>query len=226
MPIYNEKNTVEEVIKKIEEVDLGAVGKEIILVDDGSTDGTRDILKKLENKYKVIYHVKNRGRGAAMRTGFAAASGDVVLVQDADFEFNPQNYPALIKPILEGKADVVFGSRFSNKEFHHVFLLFHLANQFLTLVSNILNGQHLTDMLTGYKVFRRDKLQEILPHLTSERFQLEPELAAQISKKKYRICELPLSFQGRMRTYEGGKKIHWKDGFILLWFTIKFGLFK
>lgn len=226
MPIFNEKNMILDVIKGVEQVDLGDIEKEIILVDDGSTDGTRDILKNLENKYKVIYHEKNRGRGAAMRTGFGTASGDIILVQDADFEFNPRNYPALIKPILEGKADVVYGSRFLNKEFRHVFLLFHFANKFITYVSNVLGGLRLTDMLTCHKVFKKEVLQEILPHLISERFELEPEITAQISKRGYRLCEVPLLFQGRLRTYKEGKKIHWRDGLILLWFTIKFNLFK
>lgn len=226
MPIFNEKNMISDVLKRVEQIDLGGIEKEIILVDDGSTDGTKDILKNLENKHKVIYHEKNRGRGAAMRTGFAVASGDIIMVQDADFEFNPKNYPALIKPILEDKADVVYGSRFLNKEFRHVYFLFHFANKFITYVSNILGGLHLTDMLTGYKVFKKETLQEILPHLTSERFELEPEITAQISKRGYRLCEVPLLFQGRMRTYEGGKKIRWIHGLILLWFTIKFNLFK
>lgn len=226
MPVFNEKNIISDVLKEVEQVDLGNIEKEIILVDDGSTDGTRGILKNLENKYKVIYHPKNRGRGAAMRSGFGAASGDIVLVQDADFEFNPLNYPALMKPILDDKADVVYGSRFLNKEFRHVFFLFHLANKLITYVSNVLGGLHLTDMLTGYKVFKKEAIKEILPYLTSERFELEPEITVQITKGGYRLCEVPLLFQGRLRTYEEGKKIHWMDGLVLLWFTIKFNLFK
>lgn len=226
IPIYNEKNTILEIIEKVEEVNVGAVEKEIILVDDGSTDGTREILKGLEDKYKVVYHSKNQGRSMSVRTGFAAASGEVVLVQDADFEFNPQNYPALIRPILEGKVDIVFGSRFLNKDYHHVFLLFHVANKALTGLSNILTGMHLTDMLTGHKVFKKEVIREILPHLTSERFELDSELVVQISRRKYRICEVPLLFQGRSRTYKEGKKIHWKDGLVIFWSIIKFNLFK
>ena len=224
IPVFNEKKTVLEILKKIEEISLPKIKKEIILVDDGSTDGTREILKGLEQKYQVIYHKKNMGKGTALRTGFAAATGDIILVQDADLEYNPQNYSSLLKPILDNKADVVYGSRFLNREFHHVFLLSHFANKFLTWFSNLLTGFHLTDMWTGYKAFKKEAIQEILPHLTGKRFEIEPELTAWVSKKKYRLQETPLSFKGQNRTRQEGKKISWKDGVLSLWYMIKFNL--
>jgi len=226
IPIYNEKNTIFEILERVESIRLKDVEQEIILVDDGSYDGTRNILKGLEQKYRVIYHSKNMGKGMALRTGFAAASGDVVLVQDADLEYNPQNYPNLLKPILENEADVVYGSRFLNREFRHVFFLSHLANKFLTWFSNILTGFRLSDMWTGYKVFKKDVIKEILPNLTAYRFEIEPELTAWISKKKYRLKEIPLSFAGENRTIAEGKKITWKDGLYSLWYMIKFNLLR
>lgn len=224
VPVYNEKNTIEETLKRVEEITLSGIDEEIILVDDGSTDGSREILRELANKYQVIFHSKNMGKGVALRTGFAKATGDIILVQDADLEYNPQNYPNLLRPILDNEAEVVYGSRFLNREFRHVFFLSHLANKFLTWFSNVLTGLHLTDMWTGYKVFKKEAIQEILPHLTAERFEIEPELTAWISKKKYRICEVPLSFAGKNRTLAEGKKITWKDGICSLWQMVKFNL--
>ncbi len=226
IPVYNEKNTILEILKRVEEMPLPDMEKEIILVDDGSSDGTGDVLRGLENKYRVIYHLKNMGKGMALRNGFKAATGDIVLVQDADLEYNPQNYPNLLKPILEGRAEVVYGSRFLNREFHHVFFLSHLANKFLTWFSNILTGLNLTDMWTGYKVFKKEAIKEILPKLTAQRFEIEPELTALISKKKYRLLEVPLSFSGQNRTLAEGKKITWKDGFRSIWQMIKFNLLR
>jgi len=224
VPVYNEKNTIAEILRRVEEMALPGVEKEIILVDDGSSDGSREVLKTLEQQYRVVYHPQNMGKGMALRTGFAQATGDIILVQDADLEYNPQNYPSLLKPILEGRAEVVYGSRFSNREFRHVFFISHLANKFLTWFSNVLTGFRLTDMWTGYKVFKKEAIKGILPHLTAKRFEIEPELTAWISKKKYRILEVPLSFMGENRTMAEGKKITWKDGFYSLWHMIKFNL--
>lgn len=226
IPVYNEKNTILEILKRVEDAPLSGVEKEIIIVDDGSSDGTREVLRGLEAKYRIIYHPQNMGKGMALRTGFGAATGDIVLIQDADLEYNPQNYPNLLKPILDGQAEVVYGSRFLNREFRHVFFLSHLANKFLTWFSNILTGFHLTDMWTGYKVFKKEAIGAILPELTAKRFEIEPELTAQISKKKYRLKEIPLSFMGENRTLTEGKKITWKDGLYSLWHMIKFNLLK
>ncbi len=224
VPVYNEKNTIHEILKRVEDVRLPDIEKEIIIVDDGSSDGTRDVLKTLEQKYRVVYHPQNMGKGMALRTGFAQAQGEIILVQDADLEYNPQNYPALLKPILNNEADVVYGSRFLNRKFHHVFFLSELANKFLTWFSNVLTGFRLTDMWTGYKVFSKAAIKEILPHLTAKRFEIEPELTAWISKKKYRIHEVPLSFMGENRTLAEGKKITWQDGLYSLWHMIRFNL--
>ena len=224
IPVYNEKKTILEILKRVEDVELAGVEKEIVIVDDGSSDGTRGVLRGLEAKYRVIYHERNMGKGTALRTGFGVATGHVVLVQDADLEYNPKNYPGLLKPILEDEADVVYGSRFLNREFRHVFLLSHLANKFLTWLSNVLTGFHLTDMWTGYKVFKKEAIKEILPHLTAKRFEIEPELTAWISKKKYRLKEVPLSFIGENRTITEGKKITWRDGVSSVWYMLKFNL--
>ena len=226
IPIYNEQKTLQKILQKVEDVKLDNLEKEIILVDDYSTDGTRNILKELENKYKVFYHDKNQGKGSALRTGFKHATGDFVIIQDADLECDPRNYPTLIKPILEGKSDVVFGSRFKEKKFSHFSYWFYLGNKFLTRLSNFLTGLNLTDIWTGYKVFKKEVIQEILPHLTAKRFEIEPELIALVSKKKYRICEIGLSFLGRPRTSKEGKKLSWKDGVKSLWYIAKFNLFK
>jgi len=226
IPAFNEKNTILETLKEVKAVDIGDIQKEIIIIDDGSTDGTQKILKKLENRYKIIYHKKNQGKGMTLRHGFAQAIGDIILIQDADLECNPQNYPALIKPILDGKADVVFGSRFLNKEFRHPSFWFDWGNKFLTAFSNFLTGMHLTDIWTGYKVFKKGVVEEILPYLTAQRFEIEPELTARVAKKKYRILEVPLLFQGHLRPHREGKKIKWQDGLVAIWYIIKFNLFK
>jgi glycosyltransferase involved in cell wall biosynthesis len=180
----------------------------------------------LENQYEVIYHHKNQGKGTAIRNGFARAQGDIVLIQDADLECDPRNYPTLIQPILEGKADVVFGSRFKSGTFRHFSSWFYLGNKFLTGFSNLITGLKITDMWTGYKVFRIKIIQEILPYLKAERFEIEPELTAMVSKGKYRFLEVPLAFLGRPRTPEEGKKMNWKVGFAALWFMIKFKFFR
>lgn len=226
IPVFNEKNTVLALLKKVVDIDLGDIKKEIVLIDDGSTDGTKEILKTLEGQHKIIYHEKNQGKGAAVRTGFKNASGDLVLIQDADLEYDPQNYRNLMKPILDGKADVVFGSRFLNPQFRHVSKLSHLANIVLTGFSNLLTGLKLTDMWTCHKIFKKEVVDAILPELTGNRFEIEPEMTALIAKKKFRVVEVPLSVLGTFRTIKEGKKVRMKDGVVSIWYMIKFNLLR
>ena len=222
--IYNEEKTLEEILKQIEAVNLQALTKEIVLVDDGSTDKTRDILKNLENKYRVIYHEKNRGKGAAIQTGFSHITGDFIIIQDADLEYDPNEYSRLLKPLMDGKADVVYGSRFIGSDSHRVLYFWHnLGNKFLTTLSNIFTDLNLTDMETCYKAFTKEAVAKILPRLTSNRFGIEPEITAQVAKNHLRIFEVGISYSGR--TYTEGKKINWKDGLAAVWHIIKFNLF-
>ncbi len=216
IPVYNERQWVRELVSRVQQV---PIPKEIILVDDCSTDGTLDILKELEQEgCKVIYQPKNQGKGAALRTGFQHATGDVVIVQDADLEYDPAEFPKLIQPILEGKADVVYGSRFIGEQ-HRVLYFWHsIANWCLTTASNMFTNLNLTDMETCYKVFRREVLQGMV--LKSNRFGFEPEFTAKVAKKKVRIFEIPISYSGR--TYEEGKKIGLKDAFQALFCIFRF----
>ena len=225
IPVFNEKNTIAEILKRIEAVDLD-VKKEIIIVDDFSTDGTRDILEKLDaGKYKIIFQEKNCGKGAALKKGFLAATGDIVLIQDADLEYDPKDYQKLIGPILTNRADVVYGSRFLTSEPKRVLYIWHLVgNLFLTGLSDLLTGLTFSDMETCYKAFRKEVVDSFKHQLKSERFGIEPELTARVARGKWRIYEVGISYYGR--TYTEGKKINWKDGLAAIWHIIKFNLFK
>ena len=224
IPVYNEEKTLSKLMERIHSVDLD-FDKEIIFVDDGSTDNSRNLLKGYEKGgHKVIFQPQNKGKGAAIREGFGAATGDVVLVQDADLEYDPKEYPMLIQPILEGKADVVYGSRFITAFPRRVLYFNHyMANKLITFLSNVFTGLNLSDMETGYKVFSHKAIKEILPCLKANRFGIEPELTAQVSKHKFKVYEVGISYHGR--TYGEGKKITWKDGVAALWHIIRFNLF-
>lgn len=217
IPVYNEVHNIREILTRVQATKLA---KEIVVVDDGSQDGTRDILSKLDGKGKVrvILHEKNQGKGAAVVTGMNAAKGDVLLIQDADLEYDPRDYPALLLPIKEGRADVVYGSRFLGAP-HRVAMFWHqVANQLLTFMTNILYDSILTDMETGYKVFRREVIQGM--KIRSKRFNFEPEFTAKVLKRKYRIYEVPISFNPR--DYSEGKKIGLKDAFEAVWALIRY----
>ena len=220
IPVYNEKKTLSELICRVEAVKLE---KEIIIVDDASTDGTRDLLKKYEEqeRFKVIYQSKNAGKGSALRAGFDMAEGEIIIVQDADLEYDPKEYPLLIEPILDGRADVVYGSRFLGGT-HRVFFFWHyVGNKVLTTLSNMCTNLCLTDMETGYKVFRRTVLDSFI--LKCNRFGFEPEFTSKVARHAFRVYEVPISYSGR--GYEEGKKIDWKDGVAALWFIFRFRFF-
>ena len=223
IPCYNEARTIRTIVDRVRAAPVAE--KEIIVVDDCSRDGTRDILRKQIAPLvdKVIYHDVNQGKGAALRTGFAAATGDVVIVQDADLEYDPQEYPLLMKPIVDGKADVVFGSRFAGGQPHRVVYFWHMVgNKFLTLLSNMATNINLTDMETCYKLFRREVIQKI--KIEENRFGFEPEITAKVSKLGVVIYEVGISYYGR--TYAEGKKIGWRDGFRALWAIIRYNLLR
>ncbi len=220
MPCFNEVTTIAQIVSAVQSVPLDM---EIVIVDDYSTDGTRAKLAELAklDGVRVLYHEQNMGKGAALRTGFAAAEGDIVVIQDADMEYDPMEYPKLIKPIEDGKADVVYGSRFIGGQSHRVLYFWHyLGNRFLTLLSNMLTNLNLTDMETCYKVFKRDVIQSI--KIEEARFGFEPEITAKISRKACRIYEVGISYSGR--TYEEGKKIGWKDGVRAIWCILKYNI--
>jgi glycosyltransferase involved in cell wall biosynthesis len=221
IPVYNEVGTIEEIVSRVRAVPLE---KEILIVDDGSTDGTRQRLEDIVGRddVKVLYHERNKGKGAALRTGFAAATGDVVITQDADLEYDPRDYRALLEPILDGRADVVYGSRFLGGPHRVLFFWHYVGNRVLTLLSNALSNLNLTDMETGYKVFRREILSD-LP-LRSNRFGFEPEFTVKIAKRMLRVYEVPISYSGR--TYAEGKKITWRDGVVAIFALLRFRLFE
>lgn len=217
VPVYNEVSTLETIVKKLEETDFCGLEKEIILIDDYSTDGTRDLYSKFP--YKVLYHDYNQGKGAALRTGFKDATGDIIVIQDADLEYDPVDYAPLIKLILDGKADVCYGTRLAGGKPSRSFMFTHwLGNKFLSLTTNILYGSTLTDMETCYKAFRADFIKGI--EIKSNRFDFEPEITAKVLKRGARLYELPVSYYGR--EFSEGKKITWVDGFHALWALVKF----
>jgi glycosyltransferase involved in cell wall biosynthesis len=220
IPVYNERDTVLEVIEHVRAT--GMVG-EIIVVDDGSTDGTREALDGVNHPdVRVFRHEKNGGKGSALKTGFARVTGDVVIVQDADLEYDPREYPVLVAPIAEGKADVVYGTRFAGGTHRVLFFWHYIGNRLLTLFSNMLTNLNLTDMETCYKVFRADVVRKI--NIRSMRFGVEPELTAKVARMGCRIYEVPISYYGR--DYTEGKKISWRDGVAAVWHILKFRFFK
>lgn len=221
IPAYNEEATIESVLKALYAAKLPKL--EVIVVDDGSRDQTRKILKKIEKKYidTLIFREQNGGKGAALRDGIAKATGDFVVIQDADLEYDPNDLPAVLQPLLDGRADVVYGSRFMGSSAHRVVYYWHyLANKSLTTLSNIFNNLNLSDMETGYKMFKRELIQQI--EITENSFGIEPEITAKIAAKRARIYEVGISYHGR--TYEEGKKIGLKDAFRAVWVIVKFGV--
>lgn len=233
IPCYNEKATVVKLLRRVTNAQYPGIDRvEILVIDDCSKDGTREILHgiaqnpaeielKPNQEFRLLLQEQNGGKGKAVRSGFAAASGDLVLVQDADLEYDPEDYPALLKPLVGGYADVVFGSRFIGLERRVLYFNHYLVNLFLTFLSNVFTNLNITDMETCYKVFRREVLQKIT--LTSDRFGFEPEITAKVAKLKVRVFEVGIRYHGR--TYEEGKKITWKDGIAALWHIIRFNLF-
>lgn len=225
IPVYNEKNTILEILKRVEAVNV-SLEKEIIIVDDCSTDGTRGILRQLEKskRCKIIFKDKNSGKGAAMKDGYCVATGDIIMSQDADLEYDPDDYGKIFAPIIDGHADVVYGSRFLTGDARRVLFWWHfLGNIFLTILSNLLTGLTLTDMETGYKAFRKETLDSFKHKLESKRFGIEPEITARMAKGQWRIYEVGISYYGR--TYEEGKKINWKDGIAAIWHVVKYNIF-
>jgi glycosyltransferase involved in cell wall biosynthesis len=222
IPVYNEIDTLDQIVAAVRAV---PVAKEIILVDDGSSDGSRDLLAKYEDvpDVRVLYHERNQGKGAAIRTGVAAATRDLVVIQDADLEYDPQELPRLMRPIEEGKADVVYGSRFAGGDAHRVLYFWHsVGNKFLTLLSNMFTNLNLTDMETCYKMFRREIIQSI--RIEESRFGMEPEITAKVAKLGCRVYEVGISYAGR--TYEEGKKIGWRDGVRAIICILKYNLWR
>jgi glycosyltransferase involved in cell wall biosynthesis len=228
IPVYNEEKTLRVLVDKVRQV---PIRKELILIDDCSKDRTRDVLKALEaeggqddfNKIRIFFHDVNQGKGAALKTGFSHVEGDIVIIQDADLEYDPAEYPRLLQPIVENKADVVFGSRFLGDQAHRVLYFWHyLGNRFLTTLSNCFTNLNLSDMETCYKVFRRSVIDEITPKLVQKRFGFEPEITARVARRRLRVFETSVSYAGR--TYAEGKKIGWRDGFQALYCIVRFGI--
>ena len=226
IPAYNEKDTIEKLVQTVRDVPLDGIGKEIVIVNDCSRDGTREVIDALATQYpdiKAVHHQVNQGKGAALRTGFSHCTGNWVIIQDADLEYDPQEYQNLLEPVLQGKADVVYGSRFLGKGAHRVVYFWHyVGNSFLTLMSNMFTNINLTDMETCYKLFRREVLEKIT--IEESRFGFEPEITAKVARLRCRIFEVGISYYGR--TYEEGKKIGWRDGFRAIWCILKYNLFK
>ncbi len=225
IPVYNEKNTILQIVDKVKAVNLGGIQKEIIIIDDCSTDGTKEILKSLASQYKVIFKEKNGGKGSCVKLGFELATGDMLIIQDADLEYDPNDYPALLQPILLNQADVVFGTRLVSHKPHRVLYFWHyVANKFLTTLSNMFTNLNLSDMEAGYKVFNRKAIDFLKNQITAQRFSIEPQLVALAAKNKLCVYEVGISYFGR--TYAEGKKINWKDGIAAFFYIFKYGLFK
>jgi glycosyltransferase involved in cell wall biosynthesis len=223
IPVYNERETVAQIIKAVDEADFVGLEHELVLVDDGSTDGSRDILEGFTDRHTVVFQPVNRGKGAALRTGFARATGDIVIVQDADLEYDPGEYPRLLQPILDGHADVVYGSRFMGQGPHRVVYFWHfVGNKVLTTLSNAITNLNLTDMETCYKVFRREVLDGMT--LESNRFGFEPEFTVKVARLKVPVYEVGISYFGR--SYAEGKKITWRDGLDTVWCLVRYGLLR
>lgn len=224
MPCYNEKDTIEKIIAEVMAVDLGSTKKEIIMVDDGSKDGTRDILKRLAKEHdtiKLVFHEVNQGKGAGLKNGILKTTGDVVVIQDADLEYDPQEYTRLLYPIERGHADVVYGSRFIGGQPHRIiYYRNQVANKFLTGLSNLFTGLNLTDMETCYKMFRGDLVRDLAKHLKAQRFGFEPEITARVAKSNARVYEIGISYYGRSK--EEGKKIGLRDGIKAIWEIVYF----
>jgi len=221
MPVYNEAKTIHEIIERVMAADIGEVRKELIIVDDGSKDGTRDVLRDMSQNspYRIYFHGQNMGKGAALRTALHYATGDIILVQDADLEYDPAEYAELIKPVIEGKADVVYGSRLTGGKVARAFNFWHyLGNKLLTFITNILYNAILSDMETCYKVFRADVIKSF--QIKSNRFDFEPEITAKVLKRRYKLYEMPISYYGR--DFAEGKKITWRDGFAAVWALVKY----
>ena len=221
IPCFNEVDTIETIVKAVLSAPLN--NREVVIVDDNSTDGTKEILNKKISPLveRIIYHENNQGKGAALRTGFENVTGDVVIIQDADLEYNPKEYPILLQPILDGVADVVYGSRFQGGQAHRVLYFWHyVGNKILTLLSNMFTNLNLTDMETCYKAFRIGILKKI--NIEENHFGVEPEITAKIAKLDCRIYEVGISYNGR--TYKEGKKINWKDGIAALWCIVKYNI--
>lgn len=222
IPVFNEANTISEIIDRVKKIKLRAIDKEIIVVDDGSTDGTKKVLEKISG-IKTVFCENNIGKGHAVRMGMSQAAGDMVLIQDADLEYGPEDYPNLIQPILDHRSEVVYGSRFIGGEPHRVLHFHHyLANKLITFLSNLFTNLNLTDIEVGYKVFTKKAVETILPHLKSDRFGIEVELTARVAKANLSVYEVGISYHGR--TYDEGKKINWKDGLAALWHILRFNL--
>jgi glycosyltransferase involved in cell wall biosynthesis len=222
IPVFNEAGTIRDILAQVDAAEAAGLAKELILVDDGSTDGTREVLERLSglrSPCRVLFHAQNMGKGAALRTALTYATGDIILIQDADMEYDPKEYPELLGPILAGRADVVYGSRLrGGKPVRDFSLLYLWGNRFVTFVSNLLYGAALTDMETCYKVFRADVIKNI--QLRANRFDFEPEITAKVLKRGHKIVELPISYYGRSKTE--GKKLHWTDGLSAIWTLVKY----